>query len=267
MSRFRIAAPVLAAAFASACGIPEDQYNKDIAALKGQIQGLEGKRTDLEQRNQKLESERDRCLAGLEALGTEKGQITGDLKAALDQLDQMREIAQRQKQVISSIVDSLKSMSSAGKLKVVQRQGKLIVEIAENILFASGASALKTEGRAAIAELAPILATVKREFQVTGHTDNVGTEQFNWKLSMDRAYSVLKQMTDSGYPADSISAAGYAWFQPVSENDTPEGRQLNRRVEIVLVPNLDELKLPLEDTGSTEERLDEVSRTCDAFRS
>jgi chemotaxis protein MotB len=111
-------------------------------------------------------------------------------------------------------------------------------------LFDTAKSKLKPEGIAALTELAPLLARVERDFQVTGHTDNVGTEVYNWRLSMDRSLSVLQQMIDAGYPSSRLSSAGYAWYQPVATNDTAEGRQLNRRVEFVLVPNLDELKLP-----------------------
>ncbi|MCB9785314.1 MAG: OmpA family protein [Deltaproteobacteria bacterium] len=226
------------------CGISEEVYNRDVNALKVQIEGLQAAQATLESDLAKTEADKARCLGELTALVQQKGELSGDLNSALEQLERMREVAARQKAMLDGLVESLASMTQAGKIKVVRRNGRLIVEIAENILFDSGKSRLKAEGVAALTELAPLLAHVEREFQVTGHTDNVGTEAYNWRLSLDRALSVLQQMTDAGYPSKRLSAAGYAWFQPVATNDTPEGRQLNRRVEIVLVPNLDELKLP-----------------------
>jgi chemotaxis protein MotB len=233
------------------CGISEEVYNRDIAALKGEIDGLRSDKAGLEQSLQttqgdlaKTEADKARCLGELSALVQQKGQLSGDLNSALEQLEQMRSLAAKQKAMLDGLVQSLESMTQAGKVKVVKRNGRLIVEIAENILFDSGKSKLKAEGIAALTELAPLLARVERDFQVTGHTDNVGTEAYNWRLSLDRALSVLQQMIDAGYPSARLSSAGYAYYQPVASNDSPEGRQLNRRVELVLVPNLDELKLP-----------------------
>lgn len=245
----------LVAALSAGCGIAEEVYQRDMNALKLQIAALEqdGEASraerEAEQRQHeetaaRLEGERTRCLEALDQLGKEKGALSGDLRTAVEQLDEARALAARQQATIDGIASSLKAMVSAGKLKVVQRDGRLLVEISENLLFASGQSRLKPEGQEAIAELAPLLAQVGREFQVTGHTDNVGADTFNWKLSMDRANSVVRHMIDSGYPAGAISAAGYGPHHPVASNESPEGRALNRRVEMVLVPNLDELKVP-----------------------
>ena len=256
----RIGLFVLVAALCVGCGIPEDQYQQDVDALKRQISALEEDQQELRSRKDaeaaaakkrhddayaQLEGERARCLDALDKVGKEKGAITGDLRAAMEQLDAAKALAARQKSTIDGIVSSLKSMVSAGKLKVVRRKGRLLVEISESLLFASGQSGLKAEGKEAISELAPLLAQVGREFQVTGHTDNVGTEAGNWKLSALRANSVVAVMIESGYPPDAISAAGFGPHHPVGSNDTPEGRALNRRVEIVLVPNLDDLKVPI----------------------
>lgn len=233
------------------CGISEEIYNRDISALKTEIEGLSSDKAGLEQNLAstqatlaKTEADKARCLGELSAMVQQKGKLSGDLNSALEQLEQLREQAARQKAMLDGLVQSLESMTQAGKVKVVRRNGRLIVEIAENILFDTAKSKLKPEGIAALTELAPLLARVERDFQVTGHTDNVGTEVYNWRLSMDRSLSVLQQMIDAGYPSSRLSSAGYAWYQPVATNDTAEGRQLNRRVEFVLVPNLDELKLP-----------------------
>ncbi|MEZ4265543.1 MAG: OmpA family protein [Myxococcota bacterium] len=242
---------ICAALFVGGCGISEEVYNRDISALKTEIEGLSADKAGLQSNLEstqaelaKTEADKARCLGELSALVQQKGKLSGDLNSALEQLERMRELAARQKAVLDGLVRSLESMTQAGKVKVVRRNGRLIVEIAENILFDSGKSKLKPEGVAALTELAPLLARVEREFQVTGHTDNVGTESYNWRLSMDRSLSVLQQMLDAGYPSNRLSAAGYAWYQPVASNDGADGRQLNRRVEVVLVPNLDELKLP-----------------------
>jgi chemotaxis protein MotB len=122
----------------------------------------------------------------------------------------------------------------------------MVVELAENILFDSGKSDLKAEGKTALTEVASVLASIAgREFQVTGHTDNVPIKSAkfpsNWELSTARAVTVTRYLSENGVPAERVSAAGFAETQPVASNDTPEGRAQNRRIEIVLMPNLEEL--------------------------
>jgi chemotaxis protein MotB len=84
-----------------------------------------------------------------------------------------------------------------------------------------------------------------REFLIVGHTDNVPirSRRFpsNWELSAARGVTVARFLSENGMDANRIGAAGYADTQPVASNDADEGRAQNRRIEIVLMPNLDEL--------------------------
>ena len=91
-----------------------------------------------------------------------------------------------------------------------------------------------------------MLASIQnRDFQIAGHTDNkpIKSARFpsNWELSTARGVAVTRFLAANGVPETRLSAAGYADTQPVASNDTPEGRAQNRRIEIVLMPNLDEL--------------------------
>lgn len=256
MRSARIIIPALTLTL-GACGISQEVFDQEVGKWKATTEqceterdaaltekaALEEARKKLSDDNAQLSSDKAQCLDELARVATEKGAVTSDLNSALAQLRLMRDLAAKQKATLDALMNGLQSMVTAGKVKIVRRNGRLVVEIAENILFDSGKSALKPDGKDALTQIAPVLAGVNREFQVSGHTDNVGGEAFNWKLSMDRALSVLSTMREAGYPGERISAAGYAWFQPVGTNDTKDGRQLNRRVDIVLVPNLDELKL------------------------
>jgi chemotaxis protein MotB len=98
--------------------------------------------------------------------------------------------------------------------------------------------------------VAKILANVDRRFLVVGHTDNVPikTAAFasNWELSTARAVEVVQILIKEGMNPKSLSAAGYSEFDPVAANDTPDHKALNRRIEIVLQPNLSDLP-PLDD--------------------
>ena len=244
-------AAVGAAALFLGCGISEEVYQRDMKALNQEIGGLNQEISGLRGDSQELagqvtasEASRQQCLNDLATATKEKGALGGNLRAALTQLDEQRAVAAKRQRVLDNVIRSLKELTSAGTVKIMSRGGRMVVEISENILFDVGRSRLKPEGEAALAELAPALSAVGRHFQVTGHTDNTGDPEANWRLSMNRALRVLTHMVANGYPGDRVSAAGYAWFQPVASNDDEDGRRLNRRVEIVLVPNLEELRLP-----------------------
>jgi chemotaxis protein MotB len=84
-----------------------------------------------------------------------------------------------------------------------------------------------------------------RRFQIEGHTDNVPVRTLkypsNWQLAAERAISVLEVMVQSGVTPDRVSAASFAETRPLKPNDTVEGRSSNRRIEIVIVPDLSSL--------------------------
>jgi chemotaxis protein MotB len=130
-------------------------------------------------------------------------------------------------------------------VKIVE--GRMVVELATDILFPSGSATLSKDGKAAITEVAGLLQSVsRRKFQVEGHTDNVpltgkGGYKSNWELASARALTVLRTMTEGGLPADRISAASYGDSMPAVPNDTPENKAANRRIEIVVVPDLSSL--------------------------
>ena len=97
-----------------------------------------------------------------------------------------------------------------------------------------------------LTEVASVLSSIEnRDFQIAGHTDNIPIKSAkfpsNWELSTQRAVVVTKYLTDKGVDPARVSAAGYADSQPVASNADPDGRKQNRRIEIVLQPNLDEL--------------------------
>jgi chemotaxis protein MotB len=116
----------------------------------------------------------------------------------------------------------------------------LVVSIAtDEVLFPSGSPILQEEGRELIAVIAPILNEFDNEVKVEGHTDTVPLNQngyTNWNLSADRALAVLALLeTEHGLNPRRLSATGYGEHRPISDNTTEEGRQLNRRVELVII--------------------------------
>ena len=110
----------------------------------------------------------------------------------------------------------------------------LIVNMSD-VLFDTGSYTLKPGAREKLAKISGIvLAHPGLNLQIEGHTDSVGTDEFNQQLSERRADSVRDFLAEQGVPASSITAKGFGKTQPVASNDTAEGRQRNRRVELVV---------------------------------
>ena len=144
-----------------------------------------------------------------------------------------------------------KALTDAGKLQVEIRENRMIVRLGDKILFDPGKTDLKPEGKDALTQVTAVLKSLpNRNFQVAGHTDNVPIKskkfRSNWDLSTARAVEVTNFMIGAGMEPKRLSAAGYADQSPVAPNDTPENMAKNRRIEITLVPNLDDLP-PIDD--------------------
>jgi chemotaxis protein MotB len=148
--------------------------------------------------------------------------------------------------VFRNLVAKLQSMIDSGQLKVVIRNGRMIIALPNDILFDSGSTTVKADGQKALEKVAQVLATVNdRNFLVAGHTDNVPikTSRYssNWELSTERAVNVVQLLIKKGMSPKVLSAAGYSEHDPVAANDNDKNRAQNRRIEIVLQPNLSDL--------------------------
>ena len=112
-------------------------------------------------------------------------------------------------------------------------EGEIAVNLTNDILFDFNSSSLRPESRQTLADLASNFRNYPDE-QVTieGHTDSVGTPSYNQTLSEQRASAVSSYLSTEGVPSARITSIGYGETRPKASNDTPEGRQLNRRVEI-----------------------------------
>lgn len=184
-----------------------------------------------------LESQRARDL--LNAQGIEAQRLRG----RLDQLSAIEAEIRERNRIYEEVLARFQSLINEGRLSVSIVRGRMVINLPQDILFASGRADLGSEGRQTLAEVAKVLAEIEdRSFQVEGHTDNVpiSTAQFpsNWELSAARALSVVKLLVSQGVPSENVSGAGYGEYHPVATNETAEGRRLNRRIEIVMLANL-----------------------------
>jgi chemotaxis protein MotB len=164
----------------------------------------------------------------------------------LAELERKRALEKARMATFRNMLQQFQAMIDSGQIEVVIDRGRMIVKMPSGILFDSGKTQIKAEGKEVLAEVTAVLASLPdRTFQVEGHTDDqpIQTSRFpsNWELSVLRATEVVKFMVDEGMPPQRILPSGHAEFVPVGGNDTPEGRALNRRIEIVLMPNMAEL--------------------------
>jgi len=168
------------------------------------------------------------------------------LQKKLAELEKAKAASEAREAMFRSLAEKLRSMVDAGQIKVTVRNGRMLLVLPNDILFDSGKVELKDEGKTAIANVAKVLAGMAdRHFLVAGHTDNVPikTKKFrsNWELSTQRAVEVTRLLVEGGMKPSQLGAAGYADFDPAASNDTPDGQKQNRRIEIVVEPNLSEL--------------------------
>lgn len=145
------------------------------------------------------------------------------------------------------------------KLQMMERG--LVITVVGDVLFDSGKAKIRPEAYPILDKIGAVLKENVPHLKVgiEGHTDNQPIQysgwKSNWELSSARALSVLHYIVDEkGISPDRVSAVGYGEYHPVAPNDTKEGRQLNRRVEIVILPQLTKVKetKKIKETGLKE---------------
>jgi chemotaxis protein MotB len=229
------------------------QVEQELEAEKKRAKELEGRIASLEATLASTVAERDRLGGEADGLRAELANVVKDksqlkssideMKVALEELKQRKAQADQRIAEFKSLIERFQSLIDAGKLRVKIVDGRMVVELATDVLFASGSAKLSKDGQAAIREVAAVLKDIEgRAFQVEGHTDNVpiNTAQYpsNWELAAARSLTVVKEMIDAGMPATRVSAAAFGENKPAASNDTKEGKAANRRIEIVVVPDL-----------------------------
>jgi len=171
-------------------------------------------------------------------------QELSESQAQMATLSSIENETKRRNQIYEKFVNRLKTMIDGGQLTVSIEQGRIVINLPNNVLFNSGSANLNPEGEEALTQIASVLSQFSdRRYQIEGHTDNkpIKSARFpsNWELSSSRALTVVHLLTDIDVVPENISAAGFGEFRPRADNETEEGRQLNRRIEIIMLPNLD----------------------------
>ncbi len=230
----------------SACVSAEKFRNKAAEADQLRAHGAELEAT-LARRDGELEkqSQEARALkAQLAELSTSKGALQSrvdELTASKTHLETAKAELEKKSAEYEKMASALRGEIDAGRVELTELRGKMTVKMKDKILFSSGSATLGRPGKDALAAVAEVLRSVEgKVIRVEGHTDNVplgrGGFVSNWDLSVARALAVVRFLQEAGVDPTRLAAAGYGEYQPIASNDTPEGRSLNRRIEIVLAP-------------------------------
>jgi len=217
----------------SGCMVTESTYLKKVDeadSLEKSLAACEQKGGEQAVRIAALEKQRDELAAQLE-----------EQKKKVVHVETAREETSK---TYAQMIEKMKSEIAEGQVTITELKGRLTVNMVDAILFDSGKADIKPEGRQVLQKVVEVIGQVEdKAIRVEGHTDNVKiggalARAFasNWELSAARAINVARYLQRLGVDPALLSASAYGEYRPVSENDTPEGRAKNRRIEIVLVP-------------------------------
>jgi chemotaxis protein MotB len=216
----------------AALGTREGEAN----TLRAGVTACEGEREGLKVRSKESETMLAKMSGNLDAT-----------KVELEDLRKWKAETAKRIETFREMSTKLQKMVDAGKLGVKVRDGRLVLRLPENVLFPSGSAELSRDGELALMEMAVILKQfADRRFMVAGHTDNQpvkATEKHkdNWELSLSRAVVVTRFLVEAKVKPSNLVAAGYGEHDPIASNKSAEGRRENRRIDLVLLPDLSEL--------------------------
>lgn len=235
-----------------------EDKNKRLSALKAESDAICQKvKEQLDQITNSSAAEKDKLLRQLADRerdlmnkAAELDKLSRELNDRDARLREMEALIARKDSAVqalkSKMLEALKGFN-AGDLTVYEKDGKIYVALSDKLLFTSGSYTVEPRGKEALKKIAEVLnKQTDISIMVEGHTDSKpyvsntsGPINSNWDLSVMRASSVTKLLVDDyKLEASRVTPAGRGQYFPVESNDTPEGRSKNRRIEIVLEPDM-----------------------------
>ncbi|EHQ28048.1 OmpA/MotB domain protein [Mucilaginibacter paludis DSM 18603] len=220
------------------------RMHREIADLKSNLSSLNDRYNALDEKYNGLNSR-------YTASSSKVSQLSTDLQKREARLKEVEDILRKRDEATNALKEKLQKallgFQQSG-LTVDIRNGKVYVSLADKLLFPSGSIVIDEKGKSALKQLAAVLNKEPDIYiAVEGHTDdkkviNLGQIKDNWDLSVLRATSVTRYLTETEkVDPVRLTATGKGQFQPIDPAGTPEARAKNRRIEIVLSPRLDEL--------------------------
>lgn len=252
----------------------EAELNKlsaQYSSLKEQEDALAKKKTELDKEYENLQLAYTSKLKDMENLQKkndevsneaktnleDKQKILGDLEQTQTQLqekikriNELEGLISHQKEAVTGLKEKLQNALKGyeGKgITVEEKGGNVYVSMENKLLFPSASWTVESEGLKALHELSTVLANDKDlNIIIQGNTDSDkyfgnGNVKDNWDLSVMRATSITKVLQSEGVPPTQMTASGKGEYLPIADNSTATGKAMNRRVDIIIAPNLDEI--------------------------
>lgn len=218
-----------------------DRLAKQLARAQATTESLDVERVQLLEQMEDLRQERETLDRDVRRLSRTKAELSASLKRRETELAERNEELSRLRGTYDSLVQELEAEVAAGEIQIEQLREGLRLNVAQDILFASGSAQLNQSGQRVLRKVSEQLVKLGHEVEVQGHTDNVpvrANARFasNWELAAARATQVVRLFASQGVDPTRLRAVSFGEHHPVASNDTPEGRLRNRRIEIRLQP-------------------------------
>jgi chemotaxis protein MotB len=230
------------------CQKLQDETNSICEKVKQQLEQITSSTAAEKDKLLKQLAEKEKQLMAKEE---ELNKLSAELSARDAKVRELESLIAKKDEALQSLkkkmLDALKGFSDAGELTVYEKDGKIYVALSDKLLFATGSYAVEPRGKEALKKIAEVLNKQNDiMIMVEGHTDNKpyvsstsGPINSNWDLSVMRASSVTKILVgENKVDPKRVTPAGRGEFFPVETNETPEGRSKNRRIDIVLEPDM-----------------------------
>lgn len=217
------------------------QCNQEVRMLIEEYDKLANESGNTEQQLQAQVTDLERQLREYKLQISDKELKVEELQQQLQYRDSVSQV------VLGRLEAALVDFTDNELLQIERRRGRVYVSLTEELLFRSGSATVGTQGKNALKTLAEVLKqNPDLTINIEGHTDSIpirtGRFSDNWDLSVLRATAVVRLLTDTyGVSPKNVIASGRSANYPIFPNDTPSGREQNRRIEIILTPKLEEL--------------------------
>lgn len=223
----------------------------EVASLQADTMHLHHQIADLQSQYNTLSGNYNKLNDNYSSSSSKVNQLSSDLQKREERLKEVEDALKKRDAATNALKDKLQQallgFQNSG-LTVDIRDGKVYVSLADKLLFPSGSIVIDQHGKDALKQLAVVLNKEPDiNMAVEGHTDdkkvhNLGQIKDNWDLSVMRATSVTRYLTEvENIDPKRLTATGKSQYQPADPGTTPEALAKNRRIEIVLTPKLDEL--------------------------
>jgi chemotaxis protein MotB len=219
------------------------QLQKDLEAARRSTKSLDNERVKLVAQNDSLLDAREKLESEVAKLRKTREELSTTLVATQTELEAQQEEVDRLRGTYDGLVADLESEVAAGQIEIEQLREGIRLNVSDEVLFATGSAKLGPDGEAVLAKVAGQLKGIDQRIEVQGHSDNIPIRgglrvryPSNWELAAARAASVVRLLQREGVAGERLSAVSFAEYRPVAPNDTAEGRALNRRIEIRLLP-------------------------------